>query len=65
MGASYNGHLEVVRTLVEGKTDINAQDKVRNQMMIIIIILINIIMMMNGDVDDNNSINYHDVDKWY
>jgi len=47
MGASENGHLEVVRTLLEGGADINAKNNVRNQiMMMIIIILLTILMMM-------------------
>ena len=46
--ASFYGHLEVVRTLLEGKVDINAKTNVRNQMMmiIIIILLLAILMMM-------------------
>ena len=36
MWASYNGHLEAVRTLLEYEADINAQSMVRNQMMIVI-----------------------------
>jgi len=46
MYASGNGHLEIVRTLLEAKVDVNAQNKVRNQMIIIIIILLIILMMM-------------------
>ena len=48
MKASFNGHLEVVRTLLEGKEDINAKSEVRNQMimMMMIIILLTIMMMM-------------------
>jgi len=48
MRASGSGHLEVVRTLLEGKGDINAKTNVRNpmMMMIIIIILLTILMMM-------------------
>ena len=33
-----NGYLDVVRTLLQGGGDINAQNKVRNRMMIIILI---------------------------
>ena len=48
MMASANGHNDIVRTLLEVGGDINAQNKVRNQMMIIIIIIIllTILMMM-------------------
>jgi len=48
MEASYNGHLEVVRTLLEFGGDLNAKANVRNQMimMIIIIILLAILMML-------------------
>ncbi len=48
MEASKNGHHDIVRTLLEGGGDVNAQNKVRNQMMIIIIIIIllTILMMM-------------------
>ena len=34
MGASVNGHLEVVRTLLEYGVDVEAQENVRNQMMV-------------------------------
>ncbi len=48
MMASEKGHHDIVRTLLEAKADLNAQDNVRNQlmMMIIIIILLTILMMM-------------------
>ena len=47
MTASYRGHLEVVRTLLDGGGDVNAQDNVRNQMMMMmIIILLTILIMM-------------------
>ena len=41
MGASYKGHLNIVRTLLEGKANLNAQNKVRNQMMMMMIAVIN------------------------
>ena len=37
---------EIVRTLLEAGGDVNAKDKVRNQMMMMIIILFSILMMM-------------------
>ncbi len=46
MKASWNGHLEVVRTLLEAKADINAQRNVRNQLIIIILLTIFMMMMM-------------------
>jgi len=48
MEASWWGHLEVVRTLLEAEADLNAKTNVRNQimMMLIIIILLTILMMM-------------------
>ena len=49
MWASYNGHHDIVRTLLEAKADINAKDNVRNQlmmMMMMMIILLTILMMM-------------------
>jgi ankyrin repeat protein len=46
MGASYNGHHDIVRTLLEGGGDVNAQSKVRNQMMMMIILLTILMMMM-------------------
>ena len=47
MRASWNGHLNVVRTLLDGGGDVNAQNKVRNEMMMMmIIILLTILIMM-------------------
>ena len=47
MRANYNGHLDIVRTLLEGGGDINAKDNVRNLlMMMMIIILLTILIMM-------------------
>ena len=53
MGASWNGHLDIVRTLLDGGVNVNAQNKVRIQMMMMmimmIIILLTILMMMIAD----------------
>ena len=46
MWASRNGFLDVVRTLLEGGANVNAKDKVRNQMMIIILLTIMMMMMI-------------------
>ena len=46
MWASWNGHHDIVRTLLEGGADLNAKNHVRNQMMMMIIILLTILMMM-------------------
>ena len=46
MMASENGHLDIVRTLLEVGGDINVKDNVRNQMMMMIIILLTILIMM-------------------
>ena len=47
MLASENGHLDIVRTLLEAGGDINAQNNVRNQMMMMMmIILLTILIMM-------------------
>ena len=59
MWASVNGHLDIVRTLLDGGGDINAQTNVRNQMMmmmmmIIIILLTILIMMMIVVINDED-----------
>jgi ankyrin repeat protein len=46
MVASWNGHHDIVRTLLEAKADINAMTNVRNQMMMIILLTIFLMLMM-------------------
>ncbi len=46
MRASQYGKHDIVRTLLEGGGDLNAQNNVRNRMMIIIIIILLTILMM-------------------
>ena len=47
MMASWNGHLDIVRTLLDGGGDINVKNNVRNQMMMMMmIILLTILIMM-------------------
>ena len=46
MEASYNGRHEVVRTLLQGGADVNAQCYVRNQVMMMMIIITILMMMM-------------------
>ena len=47
MRASENGHLDIVRTLLDAGGDLNAQNNVRNQMMMMMmIILLTILIMM-------------------
>ena len=47
MYASWKGHHDIVRTLLEAKADLNDKNNVRNQMMMkIILILLTILMMM-------------------
>ena len=55
MWASWNGDLEVVRTLLEAKADLNAKNDVRNQLiMMMIIILLTILMMMIVVINDED-----------
>jgi ankyrin repeat protein len=46
MWASWNGDLEVVRTLLESGGDLNAKSYVRNQLMMIILLTIFLMLMM-------------------
>ena len=50
MYASANGHLDIVRTLLDAGGDLNVKSNVRNQMMMMIIIILftilNKMMMM-------------------
>ncbi len=55
MRASWFGHHDIVRTLLEAKADVNAEDNVRNQlMMMMIIILLTILMMMIVVINDED-----------
>ena len=62
MRASYNGHLDIVRTLLEGGGDLNVKSKVRNQMMMIMMIiilltiLIKMMMMMIVVINDEDGV---------
>ena len=40
------GHHEVVRTLLQGRADVNAKDNVRKQMMMMILLTIMMMMIM-------------------
>ena len=46
MWASYYGHHDILRTLIEAKVDINAKNNVRNQMMMIIPLTLFLMLMM-------------------
>jgi len=50
MVASENGHLEVVRTLLEAKADVNAQNRVRNLLMMLLMMMI--ILSINDEDRD-------------
>jgi hypothetical protein len=43
-----NGHLEVVRTLLEAKDDINAKSNVRNQLMMMMMV---VVVINDEDID--------------
>ena len=47
MPAILKGHDDIVRTLLEGGADLNAQNKVRNQMMMMIIIIMMIMIVID------------------
>jgi ankyrin repeat protein len=52
--ASWYGHHDIVRTLLEAKADVNAKTNVRNQMMMIILVTIFLMMMMMMMIVINN-----------
>ena len=67
MMVSYNGRLEIVRTLLQSGADVNAKSNVRNQMiimMMIIFIVLTIMMMMMMTVvindEDGDDCRYDD-----
>ena len=62
--ASWNGKLDIVRTLLDGGGDLNVKNKVRNQMMMMMImmiiilltILIKMMMMMIVVINDEDGV---------
>jgi len=58
MYASWNGHLEVVSTLLKAEADVNAKNNVRNQMMMIMMmmmmIVINVMIRIEMFVDNDD-----------
>ena len=54
MLASENGHLDIVRTLLDGGVDLNVKSNVRNQMMMIILLTILMMMMMIVVINDED-----------
>ena len=49
MMASENGHLEVVRTLLESRADMNAKTIVRNQLMMMMMMMMMIVVINDED----------------
>ena len=58
MKASWNGHHDIVRTLIEAEADVNAKNNVRNQMMMIMMmmmmIVINVMIRIEMFVDNDD-----------
>ena len=52
MGASENGHLEVVRTLLESRADMNAKTIVRNQLMMMMMMMMMMMFVFNDEDRD-------------
>ena len=51
MIASQNGHLEVVRTLLQAGANVNAQNNVRNQMMMMMMMMVVVVVINDEDRD--------------
>ena len=52
MWATQNGHLKIVRTLLEYGVDVNAQSDVRNQVMMISLIVMLMMIVFNDEDRD-------------
>jgi len=52
MWATQNGHLKIVRTLLEYGVDVNAQSDVRNQAMMISLIVMLMMIVFNDEDRD-------------